>query len=121
MSAAGRPGAVRGRTLRDVAAAAEVSTRTVVNVLAGHPPVREPTRARVLAAVEQLGYRPDPVARALRRGHPDALVLLVPADGYDALAELVVQAATAAGCRAVRDVADAPDGEPYLLVVPAGG
>ena len=105
------------RSLADVAAVAEVSTRTVVNVLEGHPRVRPSTRARVLRAVDELGYRPDPVARALRRGGPDTLVLLVPARGYDALAQQLVAAAAAVGCRAVDDAADVPDGRPCLLVV----
>ncbi|SDT31740.1 regulatory protein, lacI family [Friedmanniella luteola] len=108
-------------TLVEVAGAAGVSTRTVVNVLAGHPHVRAETRRRVLAAVEELGYRPDPVARTLRRGSPDALVLLVPDRGYDGLAQRLVEAAVAAGCRTVLDAAELTDDQPCLLVVRPSG
>jgi DNA-binding LacI/PurR family transcriptional regulator len=38
---------------------------TVSRVLNNHKPVRPETRARVEAAIEKLGYRPDSVARAL--------------------------------------------------------
>jgi LacI family transcriptional regulator len=37
-------------------------------VLSGHPDVSQKMRARVLAAVEEIGYEPDFLARSLRRG-----------------------------------------------------
>lgn len=49
----------------DVAAAAGVSHQTVSRVVNGTGKVAEATRARVLAAIEELGYRPNSVARAL--------------------------------------------------------
>lgn len=55
-------------TLADVAALAGVARSTasyVINDVA-HVRVSEDTRARVLAAVEQLGYRPNAAARGLR-------------------------------------------------------
>lgn len=52
----------------DVARAAGVSAQTVSRVLAGHPHVREETRARVLGAVERLGYRKNSAARMLSSG-----------------------------------------------------
>lgn len=51
--------------IKDVAERAGVSVATVSRVLNGHSPVAE-TRERVLAAVQELGYRPNNVARALR-------------------------------------------------------
>lgn len=65
-------------TLRDVAARAGVSFKTVSNVVNGHPNVSETTRARVLAAVDLLGYRPNPSARSLRHGRSGILALAVP-------------------------------------------
>lgn len=53
-------------TVSDVASAANVSRQTVSNVLNTPDIVREETRARVLAAIERLGYRPHASARRLR-------------------------------------------------------
>ena len=47
-------------SLQDIAKAAGVSTMTVSRVLRGAPRVAPETRTRVLAAVEALGYQPDP-------------------------------------------------------------
>jgi DNA-binding LacI/PurR family transcriptional regulator len=59
----------RGRpSIADVANFAGVSHQTVSRVLNHHPSVRELTRARVLAAIDQLGYRPNTAARALASG-----------------------------------------------------
>ena len=54
--------------MTDVARLAGVSHQTVSRVLNGHPNVREQTRLRVRAAIEQLGYRPNRTARALATG-----------------------------------------------------
>ncbi|PZR51879.1 LacI family transcriptional regulator [Xylanimonas oleitrophica] len=51
--------------MSDVAARAGVSHQTVSRVLNAHPSVRPATRERVLAAIEELGYRPNRAARAL--------------------------------------------------------
>lgn len=53
-------------TIRDVAATAGVSQATVSRVLNGRVEVAESLRARVEAAVAQLGYRPNGLARSLR-------------------------------------------------------
>ncbi|WP_231648142.1 LacI family DNA-binding transcriptional regulator [Saccharothrix sp. NRRL B-16348] len=54
--------------MADVARLAQVSHQTVSRVLNGHPYVRDQTRMRVQAAIDQLGYRPNRVARALVTG-----------------------------------------------------
>ncbi|TDE07958.1 LacI family DNA-binding transcriptional regulator [Jiangella asiatica] len=51
--------------MADVARIAGVSHQTVSRVLNGHPNVRASTRERVLAAIDQLGYRRNLSARAL--------------------------------------------------------
>ena len=61
-----RPG--RGVSMADVARLAGVSSQTVSRVSTGHPSVVESTRQQVLAAMQQLGYRPNSAARALKRG-----------------------------------------------------
>src|SRR3954447_17873049 len=68
----------RGPTIRDVARRAGVSAATVSRVLNDSPLVVEPTRARVHAAVEQLGYRLNPTARTLAIGQAQAVGVVVP-------------------------------------------
>nr|WP_042507711.1 LacI family DNA-binding transcriptional regulator [Streptantibioticus cattleyicolor] len=51
--------------MADVARLVGVSHQTVSRVLSGHPNVREGTRAEVLRAIEELGYRRNSSARAL--------------------------------------------------------
>jgi DNA-binding LacI/PurR family transcriptional regulator len=62
--------------MRDVAAAAGVSAQTVSRVLSDHPNVQEATRRRVLAAVEELGYRRNNTARALVTGRSKTIGVL---------------------------------------------
>ncbi|MFC9177949.1 MULTISPECIES: LacI family DNA-binding transcriptional regulator [unclassified Streptomyces] len=57
--------AVHPPTMADVAREAGVSHQTVSRVLSGHPNVRASTREQVTAAIERLGYRRNPAARAL--------------------------------------------------------
>jgi DNA-binding LacI/PurR family transcriptional regulator len=56
---------LRPPTMADVALVAGVSHQTVSRVLGDHPNVREETRAKVLRAIEELGYRRNSSARAL--------------------------------------------------------
>jgi DNA-binding LacI/PurR family transcriptional regulator len=51
--------------MADVARTLGLSHQTVSRVLNGHPSVRPDTRARVLKAIEELGYRRNTAARAL--------------------------------------------------------
>src|SRR3982074_202584 len=69
-------GAVRRRrapVMSDVGRLAGVSHQTVSRVINGSPHVRPETRARGMAAMEELGYRPNPVARALVTGRSKTL------------------------------------------------
>jgi DNA-binding LacI/PurR family transcriptional regulator len=59
--------------MTDVARLAGVSHQTVSRVLNDHPSVRLQTRARVLAAMKELGYRPNRAARALATGRSQVL------------------------------------------------
>src|SRR5207302_5062087 len=51
-------------TMTDVARRSGVSVGTVSNVLHGTAPVSDATRTRVLAAIEELGYRQNEIARS---------------------------------------------------------
>lgn len=53
-------------SLKDVAAAAQTSIRTVARVLHGEKYVRPDLRERVLRVADVLGYRPNLIARSLR-------------------------------------------------------
>ena len=55
----------RAATMADVARTLGLSHQTVSRVLNDHPSVRPDTRARVLKAIEELGYRRNTAARAL--------------------------------------------------------
>ena len=61
-------GSGRPAGIRDVARMAGVSVATASLALNGRPGVADETRRRALAAAEQLGYRANPQAQALRRG-----------------------------------------------------
>lgn len=63
-------------SIRDVAAAAGVSTATVSRVMKGGP-VSEQLKERVEAAVRQTGYRPNLAARRLRTQHSQTIGLIV--------------------------------------------
>ncbi|NMM25342.1 MAG: LacI family transcriptional regulator [Phycicoccus sp.] len=65
--------------LVDVAAHVGVSAKTVSNVVNGTGMVSDEVRARILAVIEDLGYRPNLAARQLRGG-PSGMVALVMPD-----------------------------------------
>lgn len=65
-------------TMKDVAKLAGVSTSTVSRTLTNRIFVEEETRQRVLWAVEQLGYRPNMMARGLKEGKTNTIAFLVP-------------------------------------------
>lgn len=72
----------RGPAMRDVATAAGVSAQTVSRVLNEHPNVQESTRRRVLAVVEDLGYRRNNTARALVTGKSKTIGVLTLATNH---------------------------------------
>jgi DNA-binding LacI/PurR family transcriptional regulator len=74
--------------MHDVARLAGVSIKTVSNVLSGYPYVRDSTRAKVLAAVDELGYRMNISARNLRAGRTGIIALAVPELSLPYFAEL---------------------------------
>jgi DNA-binding LacI/PurR family transcriptional regulator len=64
-------------TLQEVAALAGVSRATVSRVVNGGSGVRVDVQARVRRAVEELGYVPNPAARALMTRRHDAVAVVV--------------------------------------------
>jgi DNA-binding LacI/PurR family transcriptional regulator len=92
-------------TIADVAAHAGVGAGTVSRVLNDSPRVSDRTRARVLAAIEVLDYRPNPLARGLSRGRCQTLGVVVPFFTH------------ASAIERLRGVAAALDGSRYDLVL----
>lgn len=63
--------------MRDVARASGVSPKTVSRVFRGEPNVSPETQLRVRAAIAQLGYVPNMLSQAFRRGSADSVVVAV--------------------------------------------
>src|SRR5687767_3210150 len=64
-------------TIQDVAARAGVSAMTVSRVVNNHARVATATRARVMQAIDELGYVPNALARGLLRGRTRTIALIV--------------------------------------------
>jgi LacI family transcriptional regulator len=65
-------------TMKRIAAELGVSVTTISKVLNHHADIGPDTRARVLARVEQLGYRPNAVARSLSLRRTHTLGVIIP-------------------------------------------
>ncbi|MBC8507662.1 MAG: LacI family DNA-binding transcriptional regulator [Anaerolineales bacterium] len=65
-------------TIRDVAKHAGVSHQTVSRVINNSERVKSETRALVEAAIEELGYRPNAIARSMARGRTCTLACISP-------------------------------------------
>lgn len=97
--------------LKDVAAMAGVSVKTVSNVINGYPHVSAATRARVEEAVEALGYRPNLQARSLRTGRSGVIALGVPRLDEVYFAEVAAHVIDAADARGLTVLVEQTDGE----------
>lgn len=104
----------RQPTIRDVAVRAGVSYQTVSRVLNDSPQLRPRTRERVLAAIEDLGFRPSAAARALATSRSGLIGILAAEShsfyGTATAMAAIEQAARDAGYR-VPVVNAAPDAE----------
>ncbi|MEJ7650642.1 MAG: LacI family DNA-binding transcriptional regulator [Nakamurella sp.] len=85
--------------MRDVAALAGVSGKTVSRVINDEAYVSDDVRARVLEAVAALGYIPNMVSQAFRSGRDRAIGIVVP-DLSDPFFAALVQAAARAAADA---------------------
>ena len=108
-----------GANLKDVAARAGVSVRTVSNVVTGSASVAPQTRARVQQVLDELQYRPNLAARNLRRGRTGLIGLVIPeldSPYFGELAGLLVEAAQSRSWTVVIDQSGGDaDGERRLL------
>lgn len=101
-------------TIVDVAKRANVSAGTVSNVLTGKRPVADVTRARVLRAVEELGYQPNLLARSLVNRSSNTLGVVAYGLEYYGPSRTLVgieQQAAALGYSLLLDLLHRPDGQ----------
>lgn len=75
-------------TIYDVAREANVSMATVSRVVNGNPNVKPTTRKRVLEVINQLGYRPNAVARGLASKKTTTVGVIIPDISNTFFAEL---------------------------------
>jgi DNA-binding LacI/PurR family transcriptional regulator len=96
----------------EIARRSGVSRSTVSYALSGKRSVSEETRRRIQAVVDELGYRPNAAARALKEGRTRTLGLVVPpACGRMTLMQMdFVAAVMEAAARAHLDVLLSPSG-----------
>ena len=99
-------------TLRDVAERAGVSVRTVSNVVNGFQHIAPATRARVQAALEELNYRPNLVARSLRQGRTGIIMLILPEINVSYFGELAHEVVDYAGSVGITVQIDESGGDP---------
>ena len=79
----------RKTTLSDVAALADVSPITVSRALRDPEKVSPDARARITLAIAQLGYVPDPAARALASGRTDVVGVIIPSVSNNVFADVM--------------------------------
>jgi DNA-binding LacI/PurR family transcriptional regulator len=101
--------------MMDVARLAGVSHQTVSRVLNEHPSVAARTRVRVRAAIAELGYRPNRVARALATGRSQVIgvvaqnsTLFGPASTLAALAQVASASGFTVSVESVRTLQRGP-------------
>jgi LacI family transcriptional regulator len=101
---------IRQPTMRDVAERAGVGVGTVSRVVNGGASVRPKTAARVNAAIAELGFQRNDIARALRPGMNSKMIALLLGDltnpFYAAIAKAAVEVARAADYAVVLTMVD---------------
>ncbi|MFI3306234.1 MAG: LacI family DNA-binding transcriptional regulator [Rikenellaceae bacterium] len=65
-------------TIKDIAEHLTISVSTVSRALTDDKNIRQETKDRVLAAADELGYRPNPVATNLKYGRTNTVGVIVP-------------------------------------------
>ena len=76
-------------TLRDVAKLANVDISTVSRALNNTSYVHPDTRERIMAAVKELSYKPNVLAKGLRQGKTHTIAIVVPKLSFSIFSEVV--------------------------------
>ena len=79
-------------TIKEVAKLAGVSPAAVSRYINGGS-ISEEKRERVRRAIEETGYRPNPMARTMRTGRTDQIRVIVPRIYSDSVSQIVAGAA----------------------------
>jgi DNA-binding LacI/PurR family transcriptional regulator len=115
----------RPATMAQIAERAGVALSTVSYVLSGKRPVSQQVHERVLAAVEELDYRPHGPARALASGASHTIALFMPSPQWELLPVQQMFVAGATRATSASDYAlllstDATDPETIAQLVARG-
>jgi len=102
-------------TMREVAAHANVSLKTVSRVVNGEPFIRPETQARVRAAIEELGWTPNLAARTLRTGRTSIVGIVVAELRRPLLASLVEALVTEVNRHGLNAAVEPTHGDPDRL------
>lgn len=90
-------------TLKEISQMAQVSPSTVSRVINDYPNVSQAVRERVMTAVRETGYQPNPAARSLALGKSQVFGLIIPKSAASVCADpffsYVIQG-VAAACKA---------------------
>lgn len=76
-------------SIHDIARVLQLSPATISRVLNNHPHVHQSTRSRVMAMVEEVGYKPNPMASGLRTNKTNTIGLIVPRISMFVHAEII--------------------------------
>lgn len=99
-------------TIYDVAKHAGVSPRTVSNVINSYPFVSKAMRERVQSSIEALDYRPNILARNLRRGRTGMVAIALPELGVPYFSELCQAIIDVVSERSYTVIVEQTDGDP---------
>jgi LacI family transcriptional regulator len=69
--------------IKDIARMLNTSTATVSRAMNNHPAIKKETKERVLKLIEEVGYRPNTIAKNLKMQISNTIGILVPNIGHD--------------------------------------
>src|SRR5665811_982445 len=104
-------------SIKKVAEIAGVSVGTVSHVITGSVPVSEPLRLKVQAAIRDLNYHPNHVARSLKTSKTQTLGIIVPDMTISFFPQLIRGAETAARQRGYSLIAVNSDDDGELSLI----
>lgn len=110
-------------TIADISSRTGLSYSTVAEILRDRPGYRPATRRRVLKIAQQLGYRPNPLGKALAGGKSMSIGLISATSTVVAYTErlIAVNAAARRNGYTILSVANPPDATPQAIMADVQG